>query len=480
MKFTAINKLQPGMVLGQNLIGISQADNYTVGYVLTENDIRFLEDKGLFGLYTIETQPAQILSPELMKKCIRAIRKVDIDAIIPLATQIVDELTTRTTNLDFRSIRSYDDYLPHHSVCVAVYAVATGIQLGMGNSQLQSLALAGLLHDIGQVQQNHSILIKKDQLSPEEYEQVKKHPQDGFDFLTKHGGISSVVREAILHHHENINGTGYPDQQNDESISPLSRILHVVDVYDAIMSKRPYKKGMSSVEAINYLLGGKMILFDERIVDKFLEIAVPYPTGCDVRLSNEEIVTVIGQTEEKLRPLVYCKSKQCIINLATDTDYQDVTVQNDIEYEGTSTEAITKKPTNAIIGTDSRVRKKILIVDDVFVSIAYTKLALGPDYDVVTCLGGAQALKMVITEKPDLILMDYEMPDKDGVTVVNEIHKAGYQIPVIFLTGKCDKETVRKCGHCGAVDYILKPANPVYLQTRVNMALYHIDVNTLI
>lgn len=481
MKFTAIAKLQPGMMLGQSILGITRAEKYVVGTVLTDTDIKLLSDCGIFGVYIIENQHAEILSPDLLQRCLKAVKKTDLDAMPRLAEQLVEELTGRPVSLDFRSIRSYEDYLPHHSVCVAVYAVATGIQIGMGTAQLQSLALAGLLHDVGQTLQNHSVLAKKEQLSPEEYEQIKKHPQDGYDFLTKHGQISAIVREAILHHHENINGTGYPDQQNEDTISPLARILHVVDVYDAIMSKRPYKKGMSSAEAINYLIGGKMILFDERIVDKFLEIAVPYPTGCEVRLSNNEVGLVIAQNPDKLRPVLYIEAEHRTINLSADAAYQEVTIQSDIEYEGNPTEAISQEKSSGLsMIADGRKRKKIMIVDDVFVSIAYTKLSLGSDYDIVTCLGGSQALKMVKTEKPDLILMDYEMPDMDGVTAVNEIHKAGYQMPVIFLTGKCDKETVRKCGQCGAVDYILKPANPVYLRTRVDMALYHIDVNAFL
>ena len=114
------------------------------------------------------------------------------------------------------------------------------------------------------------------------------------------------------------------------------------------------------------------------------------------------------------------------------------------------------------------------------VGIAYTKLALGTNYDIVTCLSGSKAAMMVKVEKPDLILMDYEMPDMDGVTAVNEIHKLGFHMPIIFLTGKSDKETVYACGKCGAVDYILKPANPVYLRTRVAMALHQIDGNAFL
>lgn len=477
MKFTAVTKLEPGMMLGQSLIGISNAENYTLGRILTEDDLHFFQEKGLPGIYTLEPQPAQILSPELMTNCIQAINQSDIDAIILLSSQIVNELTSRPINLDFRSIRSFDDYLPHHSVCVAVYAVAIGIQLGMGELQLNLLAQAGLLHDIGHIPQRHSVLIKKETLSSSEFEELKRHPQDGCDILTQYNNISALVKDAVLHHHENINGTGYPDKLIGNSISLLAKILHVVDVYDAIMSKRPYKPGMSSADAINYLLGGKMILFDEQIVDKFLEIAIKYPTGSTVLLSNNEIVTVIGQTYDHSRPIVLSDSKQGIINLATDANYKNIYIINDIEYDSGST---TNNVNEIVTNSNTTGRKKLLIVDDVFVSIAHTKLALEQYYDVITCLSGPQALQTVKTEKPDLILMDYEMPEMDGITTVNELHKAGYHIPVIFLTGKCDEDIVRKCVQCGAVDYILKPANPVYLRTRVHMALHPVDVNSFV
>jgi CheY-like chemotaxis protein len=238
---------------------------------------------------------------------------------------------------------------------------------------------------------------------------------------------------------------------------------------------------MSNADAMNYLIGGKMILFDEQIVDAFLEIMVPYPTGIEVRLSSREVGQVIGQTSNNKRPLIYLAAKQQIVNLATSSSYQNITVLNDVEYENTANEAISAS-TSAVnsFPAHSGSKKKIMIVDDVFVSIAYTKLALGDEYDIVTCLGGSKAAAMAVAEKPDLILMDYEMPDLNGAAAVNEIHQFGLHMPIIFLTGKCDKETVHACSHCGAADYILKPANPVYLRTRVAMALLNIDGNTFL
>lgn len=349
--------------------------------------------------------------------------------------------------------------------------------MGMTDGQLYDLALAGLIHDIGLINSDQSLLLKKETLSPEEYEQLKQHPKEGYDFIKTNAHIPTAVQEAVLHHHENVNGTGYPEKQTEDIISPYARILHIVDVYDAIMSKRSYKKGMSNADAMNYLIGGKMILFDERIVDKFLEIIVPYPTGIEVRLSNNETGRVIGQTTNSLRPIIYLENKYKTVNLATSASYQDITVVNDVEYENDAKEAVANQKASAI---GKSAKKKIMIVDDVFVSIAYTKLALGEDYDIVTCLGGSKAAAIALAEKPDLILMDYEMPDLNGVTAVHEIHRLGLHMPIIFLTGKCDKETVRACGQCGAVDYILKPANPVYLQARVTMALLNIDGNTFV
>lgn len=478
MKFTPISKLKPGMRVGQSLPGISQAEKYTIGYSLSEEDILILDEKGITGLYTLETPPAEILSSDLMCECISALKKADIDSILPLGAKIAAELKARPVCLDFRSIRSYDEYLLHHSICVAVYAVSIGIRMGMADNRLQELALAGLLHDIGLLVSDQSLLLKKEALTSEEYEQIKKHTQKGYDLIKDKIQVPSAVQDAVLHHHENMNGTGYPESQNEDTIAPYARIIHVADVYDAIMSKRPYKRGMSSADAINYLIGGKMILFDERIVDKFLEIAVPYPTGTELRLSNNETGQVIGQTSDTLRPLVYLESKGQIVNLATHPSYQDITVTGEVEFENSPREAgVPETGEKNLLTGHNRARKKVMIVDDIFVSIAYTKVALGTEYDVVTCLGGSKAAAMAKAEKPDLILMDYEMPDLDGASAVEEIHKLGLHMPVIFLTGKCDKETVRVCGQCGAADYILKPANPVYLRTRVAMALKSPDGN---
>lgn len=475
MKYMAITRVKPGMILAQSIIGISKTEKYVVGTALSADDIEYLSEKGLFGLYVFDDIPNEILSPSLLSRCIEHVNGLNIEELIPLSKDIVVELTTKPINLDFRSVRSFDDYIAHHSVCVAVYAVALGIQMKMSNVELFDLALAGLLHDVGQKMFDQSLLSKMGKLSLDEYEIIKRHPEEGYKFIMNNELISDEVKNAVRYHHENTNGTGYPEKLTGKNIPLLARIIHVVDVYDAIMSKRPYKLGLSSCEAINYLIGGKTILFDEKIVDEFVKIAVPYPTGSEIRLSNKEVGLVIKQSADSFRPIIRLEGANRIVDLMNDVEYTDITIQCDIDYEFANIVDITSGDNTVSVASSDK--PKILIVDDVFVSIAYTKISLGLNYEVVTCMGGALAAKTVREERPDLILMDYDMPDLNGVEAVNEIRKLGFTTPVIFLTGKSDEETVMECIRCGAIDYVLKPANSVYLRTRVAMALENIDGN---
>lgn len=424
---------------------------------------------------------AEILTEELMEACLKAVRKADIDSILELAPEFVKELSSKGFSLDFKSIRTEDDYLAHHSVCVAIYAVAIAAKIDNDESFLCDVAVAGLLHDIGKQLLGLTALDKKDVLTKEEFDDIKSHPRIGCQFVAKEDRILPLVGAAILHHHENFNGTGYPIGLAGEEIPLLARILHVADVYDAIMSKKIYKKGMSNVDALTYINGGKLILFDEQIVGIFNGLAVLYPAGIDVMLSNGETGRVERQTTEKKRPVVLVSDGR-MVDLLNEPSYSEVTVVGDLAYleipEGEvgvkSLEAIGDKASSentATPGASATKKTKIMIVDDVYMSIAHTKRALGENYEVVYCKSGREALMMVPTEKPDLILMDYEMIEMDGVATTNELRKRGHNMPVIFLTGKGDRDIVCQCIKCGAADYILKPANPVYLHVRVEKAL---------
>ena len=474
MRFLPVENLIPGMKLGQGIVGLQSARNYEKGLILTAEDISFFDEKGIFGIYVMEETPVEILSKELFEACLHAVKNIDIDAIIELAPKMAKELINNGASLDFRSVRPVDDYVAHHSVCVAIYTVAIGMAMDMDESFLCDMALAGLLHDIGKSLLGLTPLEKKETLTQDEFKQIKKHPSAANEFLSNDDRILPLVGAGILFHHENVNGTGYPHGLIGEEIPLLAKILHVADVYDAMLSKKVYKRGMSSADALNYLIGGKSILFDEQIVDVFSRIVVAYPTGIEVKLSTGESGVVLGQTRDNMRPIVSLPHYH-IADLYRDMKYRDVHIVGDLAYlDHTDTEGkgpVEEESTTSNVAPESVTRDKIMIVDDVYMSIAHTKRALGETYDIIYCKDGMDALRMIRGEMPDLILMDYEMPDMDGVSTAMELHKIGFNMPIIFLTGKGDKETVCECIKCGAVDYILKPANPVYLKSRVEKAL---------
>jgi HD-GYP domain-containing protein (c-di-GMP phosphodiesterase class II) len=151
------------------------------------------------------------------------------------------------------------------------YATLIGRRLGLDEESMEHLRFGAVLHDIGKIGIDESILSKPAKLTPEEYEQVKKHPEigahiiNGVEFLEK-------VKPVILEHHERYDGEGYPRELKGEEISLLARIMSVVDAYDAMTSDRPYAKAKTREEAIKELAREKGKQFDSGITDMFIEV----------------------------------------------------------------------------------------------------------------------------------------------------------------------------------------------------------------
>lgn len=152
------------------------------------------------------------------------------------------------------SVRKHHEGTFQH--CLLVTGVAAGFARGakLGGPQAAALMNAALLHDVGKAVIPRHILDKPGKLTPEEFEAVKLHPAAGFDYLSKHGGVSPLVLDAVRHHHEALDGSGYPDKLRGEQISPLTRILTVCDIFAALVEARPYKQTRSPQEAISMLV----------------------------------------------------------------------------------------------------------------------------------------------------------------------------------------------------------------------------------
>jgi HD-GYP domain-containing protein (c-di-GMP phosphodiesterase class II) len=159
-----------------------------------------------------------------------------------------------------------DEYTEQHTRRVALLAVQVGESLGLSANRLRSLAIGGLVHDIGKLSVPDSILKKPAALDDEEYSVIRKHPEWGTRLLEELGGFSDSVHRLVQDHHERLDGTGYPRGVQAAEIDLDTRILTVCDVYDALISPRVYRPAWTHEQAMGLLREQTGTAFDERCV----------------------------------------------------------------------------------------------------------------------------------------------------------------------------------------------------------------------
>ncbi|MGN6797380.1 MAG: HD-GYP domain-containing protein [Gaiellaceae bacterium] len=174
-----------------------------------------------------------------------------------------------------------DEYTERHTRRVALRAVQVGDELGLSRSRLRTLAIGGLVHDIGKLAIPDEILKKPGPLDDEEYAAVKEHAERGYRLLTELGGFSDGIRDLVRDHHERLDGKGYPRGLSAGQLTLDARILAVCDVYDALISKRVYRDAWSEQNAIDYLRAETGTAFDEQCVEALARVVgravVPTP-----------------------------------------------------------------------------------------------------------------------------------------------------------------------------------------------------------
>ena len=476
MRFVPAQSLVPGMILARNIISRKQAFMLAKGTQLTAKYVNYLQGKGYLGAYIEDDLSKDVvihetIETETFEAGVEAVAEGNVDDIIDVSQSMVNQIASSSAiSVDMVDLRSYDDYTFHHSVNVGIYAVAVGKEMGLSYAELEELAVAALCHDLGKSKIPAEILNKPGKLTDEEYVTIKNHSKFSYDILYDNDAISATVRQAVLMHHENENGTGYPLGRTGDEIPKLAKIIHACDVYDALTSKRSYKDPYPHEKAHDYLEGGKDTLFDHSVVDAIHAVIPAYPPGIDVKLSNGEEAIVIDQSDQPRRPIIRLKHRNVKVDLSNDHAYRDIT----IVASGIAT-IIKDEPVEVLNekrNTEDR-RKLVMIVDDSPISLMQTKAAIGQDYEVVAIANGIEAISFIKEKSvPDLIIMDVEMPVLNGISAVRSIRDSGFtEIPVIFLTASCDRETVMKGKAVGASDYIIKPASPTYLRERVMITL---------
>lgn len=225
------------------------------------------------------------------------------------AKQLVDDIAESVARnegalISLVRLKNRDDYTYMHSVAVCALMVALSKQLGLSDAETKQAGMAGLLHDIGKAGIPIDVLNKPGALTDEEFKIVKEHPERGHALLVQGQVVDEVVLDVCLHHHEKVNGLGYPHKLKENEISLFAKMGAVCDVYDAITSNRPYKDGWEPGVSLQRMAQWADH-FDDTVFKAFVKSVGIYPIGSMVKLKSGRLAVVIDQSPKSLlSPLV--------------------------------------------------------------------------------------------------------------------------------------------------------------------------------
>ncbi len=357
MRIISIFNLHPGMKLGRHIYGPNGEVLLRDQTELTGGYIRKLSSLGYTRLYiddelSSDIETVQIVDDRLKRETVYEVKslydeiagnpqhlRVNWNHLEAQLSDILDQMLEQDTLIyNMMDLKTFDNFTFSHCVSVAFLAIATGLELGMTRTELHSLAMGALMHDVGKMFIPFEIINKPEQLSEAEYAQMTQHPKLGYDYLKSTKHFPALACEAVYEHHERMDGVGYPRGLKDEEISEFGKLYAICDSFDAITSDRPYRKAWSPNEAMEYVMGNGNVRFDPDIAASFLKRIVPYPVGTIIKLSNNCTAIVVADNREVIaRPVVRIfkeedrRVRPYIVDLASQREYFNVTISGALD-----------------------------------------------------------------------------------------------------------------------------------------------------
>ncbi|VBB05631.1 Hypothetical protein LUCI_0841 [Lucifera butyrica] len=294
--------LNAGIELNERYI--SRLKELDVSYIYIEDDLT--GDIEISDVISDETRIESVAGVKDIVDRVKVGKGIDASQAKQVTNTLADELSrNHDVLLNFTDMRTKNDYLFSHSVNVCILSIMTALSLGFDELRLRDLGVGALLHDVGKTRIAEDILNKTERLTAAEAEEIKKHPQYGFEVLRKNPDISLLSAHCAFQHHERYDGSGYPRGIKAEEIHIFSRIVAIADVYDALTADVSYRKALPVYEALAIIMKSGGTYFDEELVNAFADNIAIYPVGCVVRLNTGEFGVVVSSTREnKTKPVV--------------------------------------------------------------------------------------------------------------------------------------------------------------------------------
>ncbi len=333
------NELVPGMITAEDIYNYS--NNQLIlpkGLVLTEQAIERLVTYSIITIrieeevaapsnkeYSGDTYFKQIRSSQEFRQfkedfqndvsefkdhfndVVRKNEPIDVEHLMDKALALINETHSSVDLLNMlHNMRDYDDDTYAHSLNVALLCHIFAKWLNMSDEEANLAMMCGLLHDIGKLMIPDAIIKKPGRLTPEEYDQVKEHPSNGY-IVFLHQNIDIHIKNSALMHHERCDGSGYPMQLKDSEIDPYAKMVAIVDVYDAMTSARVYRGAMCPFKVISIFEEEGLQRYDAKYILVFLEHIVNTYIANTVRLSDGRIGKIVYINKDHLsRPTVQC------------------------------------------------------------------------------------------------------------------------------------------------------------------------------
>jgi len=327
MRYVPIQVVKEGTILMKTIYGSHGEILLRAGNILTNSYINKLKKLGLNGVYIHDEiskgiEIKSMISEEVKNQAVldmknsfvlaetsRYDKKKSYEAYKRMSDTVssfVDEISNNENLIiNMIDLKVFDDYTFYHSVNVGLLSIVMAMSLGFSEKTIHNIGMAAIMHDIGKVFTPIEILNKNGPLNEKEQHIIQKHSRGGYNYLRDKYPIPFKCYEGVLHHHERWDGTGYPQKLKKHQISLFGRIIAISDVYDALISDRPYRKGYSPFEALEYILAGGETMFDINLVEEFSKKIQPYPVGTIVKLSNGfKAIVVENQEGRGTRPLI--------------------------------------------------------------------------------------------------------------------------------------------------------------------------------